>query len=52
MEFGVQFDRPAPPEISFGFRANDGTQIDAAEFPTVIDLVESIAQRFAALPRP
>jgi hypothetical protein len=30
---GVQFDRPAPPEISFAFRANDGTQIDAAEFP-------------------
>ena len=43
---GIQFDRPLPPEVAFGFRANDGTQIDAAELATVIDLVESIAQRF------
>jgi hypothetical protein len=46
---GVQFERPDPPQISFGFRANDGTQIDAAELPTVIDLAESIVQRFATL---
>lgn len=49
---GIQFERPDPPEILFGFRANDGTQIDAAELPTVIDLVESIVQRFATLPGP
>jgi hypothetical protein len=49
---GVEFDRPDPPKLSFGFRANDGTQIDASELPTVIDLVESIVQRFATLPGP
>ena len=51
-ESGVQFERPEPPQLSFGFRANDGTQIDAAELPRAIDLVESIVQRFAALPGP
>lgn len=49
---GIQFERPDPPQISFGLHANDGTQIDAAELPTVIDLVESIAQRFDVLPAP
>jgi hypothetical protein len=49
---GVQFERPEPPKLSFGFRANDGTQIDAAELPRAIDLVESIVQRFAAMPGP
>jgi hypothetical protein len=49
---GVQLERPDPPKIKFGFRANDDTQIDAAELPRVIDLVESITQRFAALPCP
>jgi hypothetical protein len=49
---GIRFDRPEPPLISFGFRANDGTQIDASELPAVIERVESIAQRFALLPGP
>jgi hypothetical protein len=48
---GIQFERPDPPELSFGFRANDGTQINAAELPTAIKLVESITERFALLPR-
>ena len=30
---GIKFERPDPPEIKFGFRANDGTQIDAGELP-------------------
>jgi hypothetical protein len=49
---GVQLERPDPPQVSFGFRANDGTQIDAGELPTAIDLAESIVQRFATLPGP
>ena len=36
MGLRVQLERPDPPEISFGFRANDGTQIEASELPTVI----------------
>jgi hypothetical protein len=49
---GIQLERPDPPKIKFGFRANDGTQIDAAELPTVIALAQSIVQRFAVLPGP
>jgi hypothetical protein len=49
---GIQFERPDPPQISFGFRANDGTQIDTTELPTLTDLVESITQRFEVLPAP
>jgi len=49
---GVKFERPNPPEIKFGFRANDDTQIDASELPTVVDLVDSIVQRFATLTGP
>jgi hypothetical protein len=49
---GVDLTQPDPPELSFGFRANDGTQIDAGELPGAIDLVESIVQRFATLPGP
>ena len=45
-------ERPDPPKLSFGFRANDGTQIDAGELPGAIDLVESIVQRFATLTGP
>jgi hypothetical protein len=49
---GVQFERPDPPELSFGFRANDGTHVDVRELPTAIDLVESIVNRFARLAAP
>jgi hypothetical protein len=49
---GVQFPKPSPPKINFGFRANDGTQIDAGELPTAIDQVESILERFASLAGP
>ena len=49
---GVELDRPDPPDIMFGFRANDGTQIDVGELPAAIDLVESILDRFAALQGP
>ncbi|KZS71655.1 hypothetical protein A4G26_06525 [Mycobacterium kansasii] len=49
---GIQLEKPAPPELKFGFRANDGTEINTRELPTVIDLVESIVQRFAVLPGP
>lgn len=49
---GVDFQRPDPPELSFGFRANDGTEIDARELPKAIDVVESILDRFAKLPGP
>jgi hypothetical protein len=49
---GIQLERPDPPKIKFGFRANDGKQIDAAELPTVIALAQSIVQRFAVLPGP
>ena len=49
---GVQFERPEPPKLLFGFRANDGTQIDVGELPGAIYLVESIVQRFAALTGP
>ncbi len=49
---GIDFQRPDPPELSFGFRANDGTQIDASELPEAIDVVESIVERFASLPGP
>jgi hypothetical protein len=48
----VELQQPDPPKLSFGFRANDGTQIDAAELPAAIDLVESIVQRFATLAGP
>ncbi|RFZ15667.1 hypothetical protein DSM43518_00219 [Mycobacterium marinum] len=46
---GIEFERPDPPELSFGFRANDGTEIGARELPAAIDVVESIVERFAAL---
>ncbi len=50
---GVQFERPEPPELSFGFRANDGTtQIDACELPAAIDVVELMLDRFATLAGP
>ena len=49
---GIEFERPEPPKLSFGFRANDGAQIDAGELPGAIDLVESILQRFATLAGP
>ena len=39
---GVDFERPDPPKLLFGFRANDGTEIDVGELPAAIDLVESI----------
>jgi len=38
--------------MKFGFRANDDTEIDARELPRVIDLVESIAERFTTLQGP
>lgn len=50
--YGLQFERPDPPQLSFGFRANDGTEIDARELPSAIDVVESILDRFAKLPGP
>lgn len=49
---GIELEKPDPPEIMFGFRANDDTQIDAAELPRVINLVESIAKRFTTMPGP
>ncbi len=50
---GVQFERPEPPELSFGFRSNDGTtQIDARELPAAIDVVELMLDRFATLAGP
>jgi hypothetical protein len=49
---GVDFERPDPPKLSFGFRANDGTEIDARELPAAIDVVESILDRFATLTGP
>ncbi|GAB4662028.1 hypothetical protein MOKP64_43490 [Mycobacterium avium subsp. hominissuis] len=49
---GVEFQRPDPPELTFGFRANDGTEIGARELPGAIVLVESIVQRFSTLPGP
>ena len=51
-ECGLQFERPDPPELSFGFRANDGTEISARELPTAIDLVASIIDRFSGLAAP
>jgi len=49
---GVDFERPDPPQLSFGFRANDGTAIDARELPAAIDVVESVLDRFATLAGP
>ncbi len=49
---GVRFDRPNPPELSFGFRANDDTHIDSRELPTAIELVASILDRFDGLTGP
>ena len=49
---GIKLQKPDPPELKFGFRANDGTEIDARELPTVIALVESISHRFAMLTGP
>jgi hypothetical protein len=49
---GIEFQQPDPPELSFGFRANDGTQIDDRELPEAIDLVQSILDRFATLTGP
>jgi hypothetical protein len=49
---GVQFERPDPPQLSFGFRANDGTEIGTREIPAAIDVVESIVDRFATLAGP
>lgn len=49
---GIQLEKPDPPELKFGFRANDGTEINTRELPTVIDLVESIVQRFVVIPGP
>lgn len=51
-EYPVKFERPDPPELSFGFRANDGTEIDIREFPEAIKLVESILDRLAGLTGP
>lgn len=49
---GIQFERPDPPQLSFGFRANDGTEIDARELPAAIDIAESVLDRFATLTGP
>jgi hypothetical protein len=49
---GIEFTRPDPPELSFGFRANDGTEISVRELPGAIELVESILDRFAVLTAP
>ncbi len=49
---GVEFVRPDPPKLTFGFRANDGTEIDAREIPTAIGIVESIVERFSTLAGP
>lgn len=49
---GVQFEQPDPPQLTFGFRANDGTEIDARELPEAIALVESIVDRFGTLTGP
>lgn len=49
---GIQLEKPDSPELKFGFRANDGTEINTSELPRVIDLVESIVQRSAVLPGP
>jgi hypothetical protein len=35
--------------LTFGFRANDGTEIEARELPKAINLVEAILQRFSTL---
>ncbi len=51
-ESGIELEKPAPPELKFGFRANDATEIDTRELPEVIGLVESVVQRFAALSGP
>lgn len=49
---GVELQRPDPPELTFGFRANDGTEISVRELPAAIELVESILDRFATLEGP
>lgn len=49
---GIQLEKPDPPELKFGFRANDGTEINTRELPRVIGLVEAILQRFAGLSGP
>jgi hypothetical protein len=49
---GVEFERPDPPQLTFGFRANDGTEIDARELSEAIKLVESIVQRLDRLAGP
>lgn len=49
---GVQFERPDPPQLKFGFRANDGTEIEALQLPEAIDLVETILRRFSMMPGP
>ncbi|MCV7084384.1 hypothetical protein [Mycolicibacter hiberniae] len=45
-EYGLHFERPDPPELLFGFRANDETEISARELPGAIALVASILDRF------
>jgi hypothetical protein len=49
---GIQLEKPDPPELKFGFRANDGTEINTRELLTAIDLVDGIVQRFAGLRGP
>jgi hypothetical protein len=51
-ETGIEFEKPDPPILKFGFRANDGTEIEVSELPRAIDLAESIVQRFATLTGP
>lgn len=49
---GVELQKPDSPGLSFGFRANDGTEIGAGELPHAIDLVASVVERFATLTGP
>ena len=49
---GIDFREPKPPEVVFGFRANDGSEVRYNDLPHLIAHVEQILELFAKLKIP
>ncbi|TPG23979.1 hypothetical protein [Mycolicibacterium hodleri] len=49
---GIELQQPPPPQVTFGFRANDGSELSADAIPALISYVEQILNRFAKLQAP
>lgn len=49
---GIDFQEPKPPEVIFGFRANDGSSVRYDDLPHLIAHVDEILELFAKLKVP